>query len=1129
MSSSAFPIVGIGASAGGLDAFHRFFDHMPANCGMAFIMILHLPPDRKSMLPEILARWTPMQVVDGADGTLILPNCVYVPPPHSIVSLKDGRLVVRFVSEDQRVPRPIDAFFDSLGAALGEQSVGIVLSGTGSDGALGLKAIKECGGLTIAQGSDGTAPQYGEMPAGAIATGSVDLVAPIEEIPGHLLRIKGDGANHEVNVDAAKNIDAVRLKICAILRAAIGHDFSGYRDKTFLRRVQRRMQVVGAATLDDYTARLQKDHEESILLFRDLLIRVTSFFRDKDTFDTLAALAIPQLFAGKQADSAVRVWVPGCATGEEAYSLAILLREHMDHLIVVPKVQVFATDIDESAIATARLGRYPSTLLNGLSTERFERFFKPVPGGFLVSKEIRELCTFSAHNVVRDPPFSRMDLVSCRNLLIYMESDLQAAVIPAFHYSLLPGGILLLGGAESTAKHQDLFVPLDKTANIFKRRNVKSPTLKHDLYHPDVSLQRAALETSRLPGIERSSVIVPSPDMPQPPSNVAMVTPSDFHSTGAFDNKSTAPAPALPGDGVPPLAPAPSDLEQAKQELLRWQEQFQSLAEQHQTALEELRSSNEELHSVNEELQSTNEELETSKEELQSVNEELHTVNSQLSDKVGELDQSNNDLRNLFESTEIATIFLDRHLIIRSFTHAITALYDLIPGDVGRPLTAFVTRLDYAHLNKDVDQVLETLQPLERRIERTDRSTHYIMRILPYHEPDNTVSGVLVTYVDVTSLVQAEAAMREADVRKDVFLATLSHELRNPLAPIRSAARLLETPNISAAQLSRAQAIISRQVHHMSSLLDDLLDVSRITRGSFPLKKELVDVKSLIEAAVEAAQPAMDAKRHTLRVEIPAKPILVNADPVRLAQVMSNLLTNAAKYTPTGGIITVGGYLEAQDLIVFVRDNGVGLAQEMIPEIFEMFTQIKSQNEASEGGLGIGLALSKGLVQLHGGQIAAHSAGLGTGSEFVMSLPRSLVVETSDSNATEFNGDSSTSSARRVLLADDNRDGAESLSMLLELAGHEVHLAHSGAEALELAKQVRPDVAVLDIGMPELSGYEVAKRIRSEPWGAHMILIALTGWGQENDKRLAEAAGFDHHCTKPVDPDELQRCFTPAC
>ena len=1127
MSASPFPIVGIGASAGGLDAFHTFFDHMPSDCGMAFIMILHLPADRKSMLPEILARWTTMSVIEGADGILIQPNCVYVPPPHTIVSLKDGRLGVRFASDDQRVPRPIDAFFDSLGASMGAQSVGIVLSGTGSDGALGLKAIKECGGLTIAQGTRGTAPQYGEMPAGAIATGSVDLVAPIEDIPGHLIRIKGEIAKHNVNEDTAITADEIRLKICTILRAQTGHDFSGYRDKTFFRRVQRRMQVIGAETLNDYAIRLQEDHDENILLFRDLLIRVTSFFRDKGSFDTLEALAIPHLFAGKQADSAVRVWVPGCATGEEAYSLAILLREHMDQLTVVPKVQVFATDIDESAIATARLGRYPATLLKGLSNERLERFFKPEPGGFLVSKEIRELCTFSAHNLIRDPPFSRMDLVSCRNLLIYMESELQAAVIPAFHYSLLPGGILLLGGAETTAKHQDLFAPLDSTANIFKRRNVKSPTLKLDLYNPGISLRRSALETSRLPAVERALIIAPSIGTASPP-NLIVMPPGGSHSAAPPAEIPAAAVQSRVDDRVATASSGPSALDQVTHELLRWQEQFQALAEQHQTALEELRSSNEELHSVNEELQSTNEELETSKEELQSVNEELHTVNSQLSDKLGELDQSNNDLRNLFESTEIATVFLDRHLIIRSFTRAITALYDLIPSDVGRPLTAFVSRLDYAHLSKDVGQVLETLQPLERRIARVDRLTHYIMRILPYHEPDNTVSGVLVTFVDVTSLVQAEAAMREADVRKDVFLATLSHELRNPLAPIRTAARLLETPNLSPAQSSRAQAIISRQVNHMSSLLDDLLDVSRITRGSFPLKKELIDLKSLIDAAVEAVQPAMDAKRHTLRIEIPAIPILVNADPIRLAQVMSNLLTNAAKYTPAGGIIAVGGYLDTHDLIVFVRDNGVGLAVEMIPAIFEMFTQIKSHKEASEGGLGIGLALSQGLIQLHGGRITAQSAGLGKGSEFVIALPRSLIVEAPESQTNGNDGAPSSRIGRRVLIADDNRDGAETLGMMLELAGHEVHLAHSGAKALEIADEVRPDVAVLDIGMPELSGYDVAKQIRGKPWGAQMILIALTGWGQETDKRLAQGAGFDHHCTKPVDSDELQRCFGPA-
>jgi two-component system CheB/CheR fusion protein len=1123
MTTLPFPIVGIGASAGGLDAFHTFFNHLPAECGMAFVMVLHLPADRKSLLPDILARWTPLDVIEAVDGTLIQPNCVYVPPPHAIVSLKDGRLGVRFASDHQRLPRPIDAFFDSLGASLGERAVGIVLSGTGSDGALGLKAIKECGGLTIAQGGRGSTPQYGEMPAGAIATGSVDLVAPIEDIPGHLLRIKDNGARSALEADAASNRDAARLKICTILRAQIGHDFSGYRDKTFLRRVQRRMQVVGAATLDEYADRLQSDHEENVLLFRDLLIRVTSFFRDKETFDTLESLAIPQLFDGKHADSAVRVWIPGCATGEEAYSLAILLREYMDQLTAVPKVQVFATDIDESAIATARLGRYPTTLLKGLSTARFERSFKAVPGGFVVSKEIRDLCTFSTHNVVRDPPFSRMDLVSCRNLLIYMESKLQQAVIPAFHYSLLPGGILLLGGAESTAHHQDLFTTLDKTANIYTRRNVRSPTLTLDLYQPTVSLQRSALEASRLPQIERESV---SPNIyPPPPSTVYRGPPGDFHAAASKDGASTKPVHWFPGEPGGSVSPEPSDLETLKLTLLHWQEQFQSLTEQHQTALEELRSSNEELHSVNEELQSTNEELETSKEELQSVNEELHTVNSQLSDKVGELDESNNDLRNLFESTEIATVSLDRHLIIRSFTRAITALYNLIPSDEGRPLSDIVSRLDYTHLSKDVGQVLNTLQPLERRIARVDRSMHYIMRILPYHEPDNQVSGVLVTFVDVTSLVQAESAMREADVRKDVFLATLSHELRNPLAPIRTAARLLQMPNVSPSQLSRAQAIISRQVHHMSALLDDLLDVSRITRGAFPLKKELVDIRSLIEAAVEAAQPAMDAKRHTLRIEVLDRHILVNADPVRLAQVMSNLLTNAAKYTPAGGIISTGCYLLDHDLIVFVRDNGVGLSPEMIPEIFDMFTQIKSQKDSSDGGLGIGLALSKGLVQLHGGHITANSAGLKAGSEFVVSLPRSLVVDTPDPVTTEQHNESSTPNACRVVIADDNRDGAESLSMVLELAGHEVHVAHSGSEALQIATAMRPDVAVLDIGMPELSGYEVAKQIRRQPWGADVILIALTGWGQETDKKLAEAAGFDHHCTKPVDADELQRCF----
>ncbi len=1095
---------------------------------MAFVMILHLPADRKSLLTDILARWTRMRVLEGVDGALIQPNCVYVPPPHAVVTLANGRLGVRLPAlDDPRVFRPIDAFFGALGDAVREQAVGIVLSGTGSDGALGLKAIKERGGLTIAQGVDGSAPQYGEMPAGAIATGAVDLVLPVEDMPAQLMRIKGATAVTLAAPDDPASVDAARLEICTILRGQLGHDFSGYRDKTFLRRVQRRMQVVNVTTLDEYIAQLKDDPREVVFLFRDLLIRVTSFFRDKDAFDALEQMVIPRLFAGKQADGTVRVWVPGCATGEEAYSLAILLREHMSKLRGAPKVQVFATDIDDFAISTARIGRYPSTLLDGLSPERIERFFSESQGSYVVSKDVRELCTFSPHNLVRDPPFSRMDLVSCRNLLIYMDTELQASVIPIFHYSLVPKGILLLGGSESTARHDDLFEPLNKAARIFQRRDTKSPPLNLVLAGAHLRSRRVDLVLGHSGGIMPalngplgSEAVSPSPPAQSMPTRNGSDD-SDPH----LSEQTAASRPPWGARMKRSLFPGSLSDGTLGRELASTKAELQSLSEEHQTALEELRSTNEELHSVNEEMQSANEELETSKEELQSVNEELHTVNVRLTEKVDELDSKNNDLRNLFESTEIATVFLDRHLVIRSFTPAIATLYNLIPSDQGRPLTDIVSRLQYDALRADVTHVLQTLEPLERQVSRKDRSAHYVTRILPYREADSTVSGVLVTFVDITNIVQAEAALREADIRKDVFLATLSHELRNPLAPIRTAAVVLNSPNLEAADLARAQAIISRQVGHMSSLLDDLLDVSRITSGSFELKKEYVDVGEILKAAVEAAQPAIERKRHTLRADQPATPLSMEVDPVRLTQVISNLLTNAAKYTPEGGVIELEVRLETDALTIIVRDNGIGLAPENLSQVFSMFARVLSDTARAEGGLGIGLALSKGLVELHGGRIEARSAGLGDGSEFAISLPRSVIVDPALEGLRPSNTESAHAPSRRVLIADDNRDGAESLEMFLRMAGHEVYGAHSGTEALQVASARRPDVAVLDIGMPDLSGYEVAKRIRREAWGAKIKLIAVTGWGQEEDKRAALLAGFDHHLTKPVDPSQLERLF----
>jgi len=374
-----------------------------------------------------------------------------------------------------------------------------------------------------------------------------------------------------------------------------------------------------------------------------------------------------------------------------------------------------------------------------------------------------------------------------------------------------------------------------------------------------------------------------------------------------------------------------------------------------------------------------------------------------------------------------------------------------------------------------------------------------------------------------TTLIESRDALTEADRRKDVFLATLSHELRNPLAPIRTATRVLETPGLSSADLERSRSIIARQVRHMASLLDDLLDISRITRGVLALKNEPVDLHALMEAAIETAQPLLTAKQHVFRVEWPAAPIGLRADPLRLTQVIANLLTNAAKYTHSGGHIVLGARSHPASIEICVRDDGIGIAAGMLPRVFDMFSQIDRGNEHSEGGIGIGLALVKGFVELHGGTVEARSAGLEQGSEFVVRLPATLRTQTPLPPAPENLPPRESAGVRRVLIADDNRDGAEIMGMLLTHSGFEVQLAHTGPEALAIAERQKPDFAVLDIGMPGMSGYEVARAIRSQNWGTAIKLIAVTGWGQEDDKRKAKEAGFDHHLTKPIDPGALER------
>lgn len=472
-----FAIVAVGASAGGIEALKSFFRPFPAKTGMAFVVVIHLDPQRESLLPSIMSRWTGMPVVQASDGTRVVPNKVYVIPPNAVMTIADGQLRTR----KRRNPAermPLDTFLTSLAEDQGERAVAVVLSGSGSDGSLGIKAVKEAGGLTLAQGGDGSHAQFTEMPESAAATGLVDIIMPVEDMAARLLAYAGDGADLRETPEARSARDAAALRqIYMLLRARAGHDFSRYKERTFLRRVQRRMQVLQLSRLDDYVKCLQQDSKEATLLFRDLLIGVTNFFRDREAFAALEKF-IPRLFEGKDADDTVRVWVPGCATGEEAYSIAILLREYADRLTDgAPKIQIFASDIDENALAIARNARYPAILLRDIPPARLNRFFLRERPTYQVVKEVRDLCVFSAHSLIRDPPFSRIDLISCRNMLIYLNTDLQEQIIPLFHYALRPNGILFLGTSENVSRHADLFAPLDKKWRIFERQNLVSRSI----------------------------------------------------------------------------------------------------------------------------------------------------------------------------------------------------------------------------------------------------------------------------------------------------------------------------------------------------------------------------------------------------------------------------------------------------------------------------------------------------------------------------------------------------------------------------------------------------------------------------------------------------------------------------
>jgi two-component system CheB/CheR fusion protein len=855
----AFLIVGVGASAGGLAAFRSFFDKVPADIGMAFVLVQHLAPDHKSMLVELLRSHTRMPIVEAHDGIEVEKNHVYVIPPDATLTMEGLVLRVVTPAPERAHRRPIDTFFSSLAETHKDCAVSIVLSGVGSDGSLGVQAIKEHGGFTLAQAEFDSHAMSG-MPQSATSTGWVDYVLAVEDMGDKLVDYK----DHMAKVRDLKDSEGVRgdareylRDITALLRQRVKHDFAGYKPNTLVRRIQRRMQVLQIENVASYVDYLRKEKTESDMLFRELLIGVTRFFRDEEAFEALKTEALRSLFADRKSHEPIRVWVAGCATGEETYSLAMLLLEMSDELHATRPITIFSTDIDPQAIAFARAARYRK--LDGLSADRVKHWFTKEREDYVLAPAIRDICIFSEHSMLKDPPFSRLDLVSCRNVMIYFDNDFQHRVMQTFHYALRSSGHLFLGPSESVARDAKLFTVVDKKHRILRRQDiigVTAPVSQRALEPLSVQplplppraedrLERSARrimdkhspayfvidknhEILRFSGGEAAPYLEPSSG----PATLGLF--SLLHKTlrsqvraavqksirtrrtvieenlaisvdGQHRSVSLIVEPIvekdleddlfvvafrerdrLPGEtqGAHSSAATANADEEALQEEVRVAKvQARAANDEVENYIEQMKSMTEEYQSVIEELQSSNEELETAKEEMQSINEELQTVNSELHGKNDQLVVTNNDMQNLLDSTKIATIFLDEQIRIRNFTPAAMEIFPLRDNDRGRALTEIVTLLSYDQLRFDVSKVLRSLATVERELTLKDESASFMMRIRPYRTLKNLITGVVITFVDIT-----ESKRNREHVES--LMGEMAHRTRNLFAVIQSMARL---------------------------------------------------------------------------------------------------------------------------------------------------------------------------------------------------------------------------------------------------------------------------------------------------------------------------------------------------
>ncbi|HTB78058.1 MAG TPA: chemotaxis protein CheB [Polyangiaceae bacterium] len=1316
-------VVGIGASAGGLEALERFFVNAPRESGMAYVVVQHLSPDFRSLMDELLARHTQLPIKLVEDGMTVEADHVYLIPPKKEMIISGGRLLLSERDRQQHeLSLPIDVFFRSLAQDCGRRAIAVVLSGGGSDGSRGIRAVHDAGGLVVVQ--DTESAQFDGMPKTARDAGVADWVLSPGEMPGVLV----DHARRGGLAVTPRAVDGPGdgfATVYQMLQSEFGIDFTHYKPSTVTRRIERRLKLTRTDHMDGYVERLRRGQGELDLLYRDLLIGVTRFFRNEEAFTILGERVLPEILQRLPKNTPFRAWVAGCATGEEVYSLAILLDE-LSARFGERTVQIFATDVHRGSLEHAARGMYDEAAVANVSPARLERYFVRRASGYEIVPDLRRMAVFAPHNVIKDPPFTRVDLVSCRNLLIYLQPAAQQKALSLFHFALNRGGVVFLGPSESPGALIHDFEPVDRHWRMYRKYSSSRidvdarlqpggivPRLgmplapaappRHsisqllatydevlgkymppgllindrgelvhsfsgaskflqlrdgrqgldvlDVVHPELRsiligpLQRALKDPTALvlkgvhcaPGDETLYNV--SIERLAPDSGAVSVLVTFEPAFGTADRKSPHPTEihldALSRERVAGL----------EQELAYTKENLQSAIEELQTSNEELQASNEELLASNEELQSTN-------EELQSVNEELYTVNAEYQRKIAELTELTNDMDNLLAATGVGTVFLDKQLRIRKFTYPIAKSFNLLPQDVGRSIESFRNDIGYAGVIDDVRHVLATGERVEREI-RKDGGTTSFLQLLPYrakggiegvvltlidvsglkaaedalfHErylldsllfnvpdaiyfkdargkfirangamarrlgladpgdavgktalemPDQAaalalhqldegvlrsgepqhyeleewshgdgnvewdlvtrlplrdrtdgVVGVIGVFRDVTEQKRAEAKIQEAVRRRDQFLAMLSHELRNPLGAVVMATSLLKT-DIPDGHRKRLLGILDRQSQQMARLLDDLLEVNRVTENKIELRKEVLDLREVSREAADSVRSLMEARGLAFTSDVEGAPLWVDGDAARLQQIQANLLANAAKYTSDGGSVRLWVGCEGGDAVIRVRDDGAGIARGMLETVFDLFVQAGRTLDRAQGGIGVGLTLVRSLVTMHKGTVVAESDGEGRGSEFVVRLPTVPAPRGAARGRSRDRGLALPRGAR-VAIIEDNADSREMLCEALTIAGFECKSADNGVAGLALIRSMLPDLAIVDLGLPAMDGFELARRIREDERCSKVQLIAVTGYGQRDDRQRAIEAGFNLHMVKPVEPLRLVAMLSGA-